>query len=206
MSLSITQQAGVVSQNTYVHQCGYPVYYSARESSYASYSDFKYIFRIYDQNGLLSTNNILPNPTYGVGTFSPNLIIKSKFYNNFNPLMTSNNLFASCPGSIQNYRVDVLTYYNGNTGSTLSCNKVMGVDANYFDFNFVNHSLTSTNSKALTKRDATTKLKLTKNQYATLRFLNGKLLYSTILYTSRFFELYLTIYRANGTVDEYNTY
>jgi hypothetical protein len=82
----------------------------------------------------------------------------------------------------------------------------MGVDANYFDFNFVNHSLTSVNSKALTKRDATTKLKLTKNQYATLRFLNGKLLYSTILYTSRFFELYLTIYRANGTVDEYNTY
>lgn len=206
MAVSITQEPGTLTSDKYVHETGYPTYLGMYDSSYASYSDYKYIFKIYDVNGLLSTNYVAPHKNVGTGYIDVKNILKSQFYSDFNPEIRSTT-FESCPGSIREYGCLGYGYYNGATASTVTFGKAIAINANYDGFITSEYRLNSTTSKALTKRDATTYLKLTSSQFATLRFLNGKLTYNTVGGNSYCYELYMRLTRAaTGIVDEFTSY
>ena len=205
MALTIKQQPGISSSNKYVHESGYPTYYCIYDPLYYTYADFKYGFSIYTTQGLLNKSITYPHIANGAGFLSLNQILKTQFYPDFNPTVT-NTQFAACPGSIINYRVVGESYYSGQSQTTVNFNKVIAINANYDSFNLDDYVLKTNKNKALTKRDSVTPLKLEASQHATLRFLNGRLIYNSTSKNSFLYELFLTVYKVDGNVNLYTSY
>jgi hypothetical protein len=202
MAFVIKQQP--FTSGYFLHETGYENIYEVFDTNYSVYKDFKYIYEIYDVNGLISRNYVAPTKFNGFGFINYNSILKQQFKNNFNPSPV--NLFKDCEGSIVEYGVKSTNYSNGTTGSTLTFRKCLAINSNDENFNPTDYILQGLTNKALSKKDNYnfTKLKLTDE--ATLRFLNGRINFNSSTYDSRIYELLLTIYRKNGVVDIYTSF
>lgn len=203
MALTIVQQPGSLSLGTYVHEVGNPTVYGGADNNYRE-DGFKFKFNIYDKDGQLNSDFVyLSNNDEGCGFYSPNLILKSQFYSDFAP--KSDLTFSPCKGSIINYRVDIETFYSGDTQDTIQCYKTFAINAYNNKFVGKDFKVYTGAQKALTKRDNITPLKLNMNQFATLRFLSGKL-FNTISAISYLNKIFLRVVRTNGVIDDYWSY
>ena len=171
MSLTNRQEPGLS-----IKQSIYPVYYASTSTDYI-YSDFKYLYKLYTVDGLISTTKNPPYISGGVGVYNPNKYINNLFSLDFSPEITN---FTKCDNSILNYRV-VVEEQSSDTPSPDTHNfiKTLSLNTSKEDFLFTDYCMYDGSGKFLTNWSSRRKFSLT-GEYGTLRFLSGNIFYPFI--------------------------
>ncbi len=121
------------SGNLYPHSQEFPGLFSAYGSNSATKFDFRYIYRIYNQSGLMYETYITPGDN-GIGWFDASKIVKTLFERNFaivNAVTPTNN--------IHEYIVTVAEFYDSaeqGSESTFSKSMVSNLSYNEVDSRF----------------------------------------------------------------------
>jgi len=193
MSISPYQCPSIFT-NRYVHQSIYPEYYTAISSLY-TYNDFKFVYRLYTTDGLISTTKNPPYVEEGLGVYNPNPYIKNLFGIDFGP--DRNNGFTTCPNSIINYRVEVEEQSQSiSSPSQYKYRKATAIRCAKEGFDFNDYRMYNGEGKFLTNWTTRREIGMT-GEYGTLRFLNGIQRSGYAASESRIYEIKLQVYRAS---------
>ena len=149
--------------DVYPHSCNYPAMFTCKSTYFDLKYDLKYVFRIYDSNGLIFEQYNSPDKN-GLGVFNSSLIIK-----NFLSYSIQETKILTNIDYLKEYRVTVQEYYDeALQGSEVNYDKSIGGNLSYNEFNSIlPYKITNNRfGNFLTNQDPTKRFKQTKNTRA----------------------------------------
>ena len=200
MAITIQQYPTRAPQLDWVHQSTYPEYYTCTSTN-SSYSDFRYLFKFYTEDGLVSNSKNPPYITDELGVYDATPVLQEYLYYEVDPEIVT---YYAPPGAIQNYLIKA-TEFSDSIGSPSTSNfqKTIALNCHQEDWDYTQYRLDGNTKKFLSKLDTDQTLELGLNEPATLRCLAGMLRPN---YTSERSLLYEFIVTVTDAVDGYIRY